>query len=256
VKIRRKLPKPARARQPAYVIGYSSAGPTFSDLRDWFDLEYGGPLKLSTGTLRHTPGGDRPAPVLAVHGPWSAALHLSIPQEETDMWREGLGWGHRAAAEVVPTNARPREASDQVLHAARLARGLTLLTDGTAYDTACQIFLNPSDWKDRPLDQFKVGDHLTIEQTEAADSDHEWFLTRGLAKFGLDEIETLRPIGLSSRPVLEILAALADELVRIGQSPKVGTTLVVPALVLPVEFIRHRTVARGVVPTSVREVKW
>jgi hypothetical protein len=256
VRIRRKLPRPVPSAQPAYVVGYSPAGPTFSDLRDWFDLEYGGPLKLSPDTRLHTADGKPPAPVLAAHGPWSAALHLAIPQEETDAWREGLGWGHRAAAKVIPTNVRPREASDQVLHVARLARGLTLLTDGTAYDTTCQTFLNPSDWRDRPLDRFKVMDHLTIEQTEVADSEHEWFLTRGLAKFGLDEVETLRPIGLPSQPVLDILAALADELVRIGQSPKVGTTLTVPALRLPVEFTRHRTVARGAVSVSVREVRW
>lgn len=256
MKIRRKLPKPSRSARPAYLIGYPSVPPTLSDLRDWFDLEYGGPLNVRHGAGDGAPSDDHSALVLATHGPWSGAFQLSLPVEEAGAWRERLSWGHTAAGQVIPTNATPREASNQVLHAARLARGLTLLTDGTAYDTTCHTFLNPSDWKDRSLDQFKMGDHLIVEQTEADESSREWFSTRGLAKFGLDEIETFRPIGLPNRPVIEILSGIADELARIGQTPKVGTALAIPALGLSVQIIRHRTVGLGAAPTSFREVAW
>ena len=256
MKIRRKLPKPARSARPAYLIGYPSIPPTLSDLRDWFDLEYGGPLNVRHGAGDGAPSDDHSALVLATHGPWSGAFQLSLPVEEAGAWRERLSWGHTAAGQVIPTGATPREASDQVLHAARLARGLTLLTDGTAYDTTCRTFLNPSDWKDRPLDHFKADDHLIVEQTEAEESRREWFSTRGLAKFGLDEIETFRPIGLPNRPVIEILSGIADELARIGRTPKVGSRLAIPALGLSVQIIRHRTVGLGALPTSFREVEW
>jgi hypothetical protein len=256
MKIRRKLPKLARSGRPAYIVGYSSAPPRLSGLRDSFDLEYGGPLKLRQASRDGAPDDDLLALVVASHGPWSASIQLSLAPAESSAWKERLGWGHPVSGQVLPTSATPREASDQVLHVARLARSITLLTDGTAYDVITHTYLNPSDWKDRPLDQFRASDHVAVEQIAVPDSGQEWLSTRGLIKFGLDEIETFRPLGLSSRPVIETLAGVTDELVKLGQTPKVGTTIAIPALGLSVYVIRHRTALLDGGPVSFREVVW
>ena len=131
--------------------------------------------------------------VLASHGPWNASFRISISSAEANEWRDRLGWGHSHAGQVVAPSISPGNACDQILLAARLAKGLTLLTDGTAYDVTTQAYFNPSDWKDLPLDQFRISDHLRIEQTEADRAGHDWFLTLGLAKFGLEELETFMP---------------------------------------------------------------
>lgn len=142
-----------------------------------------------------------------------------------------------------------------ILHAARLARGLTLLTDGTAYDVTTATYLNPSDWRDRPLASFQIGDHVTVLQGDADQPDREWFYTRGLSKFGLDEIEVVQPLGLPSRPVIDHLMGIAEEVIRLGRSPKIGTTISIPERGLSVRVIRHRTISADI-PLILREVKW
>ncbi len=256
MKIRRKLPKPSRAGRPLYLIGYSFAPPTCSDLQSWFDLEYGGPIRLRSepGETTHPDHGS--SAIWASHGPWSAEFRISLSSAEADEWRDRLGWGHSHAGQVVGTSTSPGNACDQILHAARLARGLTLLTDGTAYDVTMQAYLNPSDWKDLPLEQFRISDHLRIEQTEADQAGRDWFFTLGLAKFGLDELETFRPRGLPSQPVIERLAAIAQEILRLGHQPKVGTRVTMPSLRLSVQVIRHRNVARAGIPLILREITW
>jgi len=256
MKIRRKLPKPPRARGPLYVIGYSSAPPDLSDLRAWFDLEYGGPLKLKDDAWEAGTADARSSLVLAAHGPWSVAFQISLTSSEADEWSALLGWRHRGVAHVIPTTITPHHASDLVLHAARLARGLTLLTDGTAHDVTTHAYLNPSDWQDRPLDRFRVSDHITVEHAEAAVPNRDWFYTLGLAKFGLDEIETVRPLGLPSRPVQESLAGIADEIVRLGHSPKVGATVLMRGLGLSVQVLRHRTASPSGTTCTLREITW
>src|SRR3989442_12272932 len=106
-----------------------------------------------------------------------------------------------------------------VFHVTRLARGLTLLTGGTAYDTATDSYLNPSDWMDRPLRTFRLDDHLRIEQVEGRADSRVWFHTRGLSKFGLEDIETYRPTGLSERPGIEALTEIAIVRPLCGQQP-------------------------------------
>jgi hypothetical protein len=192
----------------------------------------------------------------ATHGPWSATIQLSLSPEEAGVRKEQLGWGHAACGQVIPSTLTPRDATHLVLHAARLARTLTLLTDGTTYDVATQGFLNPSDWKDRPLDVFRASDHVTIEQSEAPEPDRERFFTRGLVKFGLDEMETLRPIGLSARPTMDRMTALADELITRGQNPKVGSIVSLPEIGLSVRILRHHTNNLSGVPVAFREVIW
>jgi len=237
-----------------YVVGYSSSPPPFSDLRDWFNLEYGGPIKFKDGRQEGAEL-DIHFPVLATHGPWSAYVRISLPTSEADEWRNQLSWRHPDGGSVGTITAVPREMSDLVLHAARLARGLTLLTAGTAYDITTQAYLNPSDWQDHPLAFFQIGNHITVRQGEAVQPDKDWFYTRGLSKFGLDEIEVFQPLGLPNRSVIDNLIGIADEVVRLGYSPKVGTTISIPDRGLSVQIIRHRTVSADI-PLILREVKW
>jgi len=252
VKIRKKLPKAPRAGVPLAVVG-SSAAPTITELQSWFDLEYGGPL-----TVRESPGQDRAegSPLwLATHGPWQAIVRWSLPDAEADAWKERLAWSHARCAGLWRSTASRTDAIDATLHAARLVRGLVLLTDGTAYDIPAQRYLNPSDCTDRRLDAFEIRDHVAVTQSEDAERG-EWFSTRGLSKFGLDEIETFRPVGLPADPAIERLLTIATDFVRRGQSPKVGAAVDIPELAQPIRIVRHRTVPSADAPLILREVAW
>jgi hypothetical protein len=250
MKIRRKPSKLARHAQPLYVIGYSSPPPQLAEVRAWFDRAYGGPL-----TFKEDFAGPS-ALTLAGHGPWNAAFQASLSPEEASSWMERLHWGHPRAGLVLPTSAPTSKSIDLILHAARLARGLTLLTGGTAYDVVTHTYLNPSDWKDRPLDLFKIDDHLVVDQEESGDSGSERFYTRGLTKFKLDELETFRPRGLPGQPVLESLRDIADEILQAGYPLKVGTTLEIPRLGLTLQITRHRTTAPAEGSVPIREITW
>jgi hypothetical protein len=253
MKIRRKLPKPSRSGQPLYIIGYSSEASWFSDLRSWFDLEYGGPLVSKN---EESNAADVAKAALMSHGPWSAWLQMSVPLPDAEEWKQRLAWRHGRVSTIVGVTLTPRLAIDSVLHAARLARGLTLLTDGTAYDVITQAYLNPSDWQDRPLGEFRAKDHIAVFQAEAAVADREWFYTRGLAKFGLEDLETFRPVGLPAREVMETLLDIAEEIVRKGHLPHVGLTLPIDALGLSARVVRHRTATPGEAPLVLREIVW
>lgn len=254
MKIRRKLPKPSRSGRPLYVVGYSSPISHLSDLQSWFDLEYGGPL-TSKGRESNAVEANSKATLMS-HGPWSAWLHMSVSLSEAEEWRNRLAWRHDCASAVIGAMTTSRLAIDSILHAARLARGLTLLTEGTAYDVTTQAYLNPADWQDRPLDRFRIRDHITVFQTEAADAGREWFYTRGVSKFGLDDLETFRPMGLPNREVTEMLLDIADEIVSLGQSPNIGLALRIPTLGISVQAIRHRTAYPGEAPLVLREISW
>lgn len=250
MKIRRKPPKLARHGHPLYVIGYSSPAPQLAEVQAWFDLEYGGPIKFKEEATSPS------ALVLAIHGPWNAAIQIGLPSAETDSWKERLGWGHSQAGLVLPASAATSKAADLILHASRLARGLTLLTDGTAYDVITHEYLNPSDWKDRPLNHFRTADHIVVGHVESGDSGLERFYTGGLTKFGLDELETLRPVGLPSRPILDSLADIAGEILLVGHSPRVGSTLEMPGLGIAVQVMKHRTTVPSEGSVPVREIVW
>lgn len=248
MKIKRKLPKPSGSGHPCYIIGYSSPAPSAAELQMWFDLEYGGPLKLNTS-------GDA-SPMRAAHGPWSVWMQIALPQSDADVWSEQLDWRHTLAGVILRPSVTPQQACDLVLFAARLARGLTLLTQGTAYDKITHTYLNPSDWTDRPLDRFRTADHVTVSQADSPDPQTDWFHTLGLSKFGLDELEVFRPVGLPSQPTLETFAHIADEMVRIGRSPNVGTIFPLPLLGHSISVKRHRTAAPAGLSLSFREISW
>lgn len=254
MKIRKKAPKPAQSGAPLYVVGYSGPPPSAQELQSWFDVEYGGPLKCEAG-LPH--GGEQPAaPYRIVHGPWQAQCRIICPPAEARHWQTALEWRHDQAATVAPMTAGPRDACDQVLLAARVARGLVLLTDGTSFDLRTHAFLNPSDWTDRRLERFMVSDHVLVRHDDTADGGRDWFFTQGLAKFGLEEIEVFRPRGLPAQPEIEQLSDIANELVRLGQVPKVAGAVSLPLLGLSVRAVRHRTATYAGASLILREVAW
>jgi hypothetical protein len=106
------------------------------------------------------------------------------------------------------------------------------------------------------LTQFQVVDHVDVAQREAEIGQAEWFFTRGLSKFGLDELEVFRPVGLPAQPVVDRLLAVADEIIRSGRSPKVGTAIHVPSEQLSVRVVRHRTAFPDGTSLTVRELTW
>ncbi len=245
MKIRKKTAKLPKAARPLFLVGYPIA-PEPADLMVWFDREYGGPLRLAA-----------PADNLvrsASHGPWAAGLIPALPLERAELLKEQLGWSHPSAGSVLPAAMKPGMAADLVLFAARLARGLTLLGQGTAYDVVAHRYLNPSDWLDRRLDRFDPEDHVVTDQEDCPETASVRYVTRGLEKFGLDELETVRPVGLPEREPLELLRGAAEELIKIGVSPKVGATFSLPSLGLTVLVARHRTAQGSQGPVSIREI--
>ena len=238
-------------RFPAFVIGYAAPEPPPPGfLVAWFDQEYGGPLTIR---LSHDQGTTR---FEAHHGPWAALVETSLPPSIADAWHERLQWSHTRAAQILPLKMTSRESRDIVLLLARLARGLTVLTGGTAYDTATESYVNPSDWTDRPLRDFRIADHLRIEQVEGRAAGRVWFHTRGMAKFGLEDLETYRARGLSERPVIEAFTEMADALTLLGRAPNVGESFTVPGFDRPVRVVRHRTDQSYSIRLNLREVEW
>lgn len=252
MKIKRKPPKTPRAR-PLYLVGYSTPPPPLIELQVWFHLEYGGPLRLARVVQKQAGRADG---TVATHGPWSATLRTELGEQDAEAWKAGLSWSHPSVAEVTPSSATPANAPDTVLHAARLARGLTLMTEGTAYDVATGAYLNPSDWSDRRLASFQLGDHVVVQQAESDRPGYDWFHTLGLAKFGRDELETYRPAGLPDRPMHDRLLEIAEDLLRQGLQPRVGDTVSCWSSGLRLSVLRHRTIPVSGAAVGVREIAW
>jgi hypothetical protein len=76
-----------------------------------------------------------------------------------------------------------------------------------------------------------------------------------LSKFGLDEVEVFTNKGLSNDTAKEVLSASADELLRVGHSPKVGTSLDLPQLGRGVHIRNYRTAAPAGRMLGFRELK-
>ncbi len=236
MRIRKKTPKPSANRPPLYFIGYRGTAPSTEEIKAWYEREYGGPL-----ALRHEKGA--PESWQASHAPWTAYVVMPLPASHAGDIMKQLAWEHELMGAVAPPVSTPREMPDLVLFAARLARGLTLLTQGTTYDVTTQAYRNPSDWQDRPLTEFILDDHLTLTHDDTSIPDHVWSYSLGLSKFGLDELEIRQKKGLPERTARELLAESARELLRLGQSPKVGTDLVLPLLGRTVRIVNYRTAA-------------
>jgi len=238
-------------RIPTFVIGYAAPDvPPPGFLAAWFDQEYGGPLTI------HLPRDPGTTKFEAHHGPWAALVDTDLPESIAEAWHERLQWSHTRAAQVLPLRMTSRDCRDSILHVARLARGLTLLTGGTAYDTATETYLNPSDWIDLTLKTFQIADHLRIDQVEGRTDGRVWFHTRGLSKFGLEDLETYRAQGLSERPVVEAFTEMAEALTLLGKAPNVGESFAVPGLNRSVRVVRHRTDQSYSIRLNLREVEW
>ncbi len=256
MKIRKKAQKTAKSGLPLYVVGFSFTAPSFDEVKVWFDLEYGGPLKYDPPPSPNQPAADLDHLTWAIHGPWRAAVQGPLPEATASEWRAQLAWGHRHLMCVRPTTGPPATRLDGVLHAARLARGLTLLSHGTAYDTITDQYLNPSDWQDRRLEDFSLDDHLAVVQAEGPEPSREWFYTDGLRKFGLDELETFRAVGLPAHPAQDMLRNAAEVVLHLGRSPGVESTLSVPLAPGALRVRRHRTVMLRGQSTAMREIIW
>jgi len=57
-------------------------------------------------------------------------------------------------------------------------------------------------------------------------------------------------------PTLETLTAVADEMLRIGRSPNIGTTVPLPVMGLSIMVKRHRTAAPTGLSLPFREISW
>lgn len=248
MRIKKKSPKPSARRPPLYFVGYRGTAPRPSELQTWYDLEYGGPLSINTED-------GAPESWQAGHGPWSAHLVIPLPSTHTAGFKEQLAWEHEHIGAITPSVRPPRDMPDTVLFAARLARGLTLLTQGTAYDITTQQYLNPSEWNDRRLTGFVVGDHVVIAEDDQAKPDEVWSYTLGLSKFGIDELESFRARGLSDQSAKELLTESASEMLRIGQSPKVGAAFHLPLLGRTIRIANYRTASPIGRVLSFREVR-
>jgi hypothetical protein len=236
MRIRKKSPKPSAKRPPLYFIGYRGTAPSVDEVKTHYEREYGGPLAIQQEA-------GSPESWQATHGPWSAHVVMPLPMSHAADIMKQLAWEHDLMGAIAPSLAPPRDMPDMILFSARLARCLTLLTQGTAYDVTTQAYVNPSDWQNRPLTTFLADDHLTIAQDEATHTDRVWFYSLGLTKFGLEEIELFQGKGLPDSSAREILSEAARELLHRGQSPKVGTAFHLPQLSRTVHIARYRTAA-------------
>jgi hypothetical protein len=248
MRIRKKIPKPSARRPPLYFIGYRGTVPATEELASWYDREYGGPLVLRVNE-QETESWH------ATHGPWTAHIVIPLPDSHVAGLKQQLAWEHEHVGAVAPSLMPPRDMPDSILFAARLARGLTLLSQGTAYDITTNQYVNPSDWQDRPLTQFIVSDHIPVLRNDDEQNRRTWCYTLGLSKFGVDEIEMFLPPGLPDQPVRETLKDTADELTRTGQSPKVGSQILIGSLGQNVIIANHRTAAPAGRMLGFREIR-
>ncbi len=236
---------------PAFLIGWTHGEPPPPGyLGAWFDKLYGGPLAirfLSANGHNHFE---------AAHTNWKAQVQLVPSKEVVAQWKGRLQWEHRHLAQVFAVPKPQVDRQDEVLHLARIARGLTLLLEGTAYDVAAGIYQNPSDWNDRDLAVFQIEDHVQVEQQEQMSHMRMWLHTRGLSKFGLDEVESFHPIGVSGNDWEAMLYDVAGHLLRNGKNPKVGEQIPFGRETgEQVEVVRHRTDPLYGIPLAFREVR-
>ncbi|GJL65291.1 MAG: hypothetical protein NPIRA05_02620 [Nitrospirales bacterium] len=249
-KIKKKKTGNARVL-PAYVIGFTHADPPPPGyLTAWFDQQYGGPLSI---TFLSQAGHEQ---FEAIHTQWRGRINMNLDSQMVKRWDEQLHWDHSSAIEVFSGSNSGQSKIDVMLHVARLARGLTLLTEGTAYDVATSHYLNPSDWQDQTLTTFHVDEHVRVEQREKIESGQVWFYTRGLSKFGLDELECLRPAGLSETVVKEVLEESAEYVITQGKVPKIDESITLPHAGQIVKIVRHRTDQSFGRPIAFRELQW
>ncbi|MCA9499100.1 MAG: hypothetical protein MRJ67_15220 [Nitrospirales bacterium] len=245
-KIKKK--KPGSQALPAFLVGWTHGEPPPPGyIAAWFDEAYGGPLRIRflTSTGYHY--------FEAAHTQWTVEVNIEPSTAILEQWQGRLQWEQTQLALLFSPTNPAIDRRDAQLHVARMARGVTLLTDGTTYDVATGVYLNPSDWRDRDLEVFRISDHIQVEHRDDVARARMWFHTRGLTKFGLDEIETFQPMGLSGREVKDTVLKVAGHLIQQGKNPKVGEQIVLDGGDTQWTFVRHRTDSAYGVPLAFRE---
>lgn len=245
-KIKKK--KSASQAMPAFLVGWTHGEPPPPGyIAAWFDEAYGGPLRIrflaSTGHHHFE----------AAHTNWTAEVNMEPSTAIVEQWQGRLQWEQTRLGLLFSSTNTVIDRRDALLHVARMARGVTLLTDGTTYDVATGTYLNPSDWRDRDLEVFRITDHIQVEHREDVQQARMWFHTRGLTKFGLNEIETFQPMGLSGREVQDAVLRVAGHLIEQGKNPKVGERIVLDGSGPQGTFVRHRTDPAYGAPLAFRE---
>ena len=249
-KIKKKKPA-AQQMVPAYIIGWTHDDPPPPGfLAAWFDQQYGGPL-----TVRFLESSGHHY-FDATHTTWTARLDLSPAAELASRWQALLQWDHPHLAFIGAPSFAGQDRRDMVLHGARLTRGVSLLTGGTTFDVGTGAYLNPSDWRDRDLEVFALDDHVQVEQQERVEEGRVWLHTRGLNKFGWDELEAFRGVGLTDQDCRRRLLETAAVIIRENRNLKVGEQIEVPGECCRAIAIRHRTDGRYGRPMAFREIRW
>ena len=134
-KIKKKKTSPKKQVLPAFVIGFTHTDPPPPGyLSAWFNQLYGGPLDIQFASQ------TAHAQFEAVHTSWHTGVNTDLPQGEAENWQERLQWTHSRHAAVYQLQNVGQDKRDVALHVARIARGMTLLTEGTAYDVVAGSF--------------------------------------------------------------------------------------------------------------------
>ncbi len=102
---------------------------------------------------------------------------------------------------------------------------------------------------------FRIHDHVQVEQHEQIQHRRTWLHTRGLTKFGLDELETFQSLGLSGREREAMLYEVAGQLMAQGKNPKIGEQIAFGGEGRQVEVVRHRTDPIYGIPLAFREIR-
>ncbi len=235
---------------PAFLVGWTHEDPPPPGyLSAWFDQEYGGPLLVRFVSSTHS------NEFKATHTTWSGTVNTAPLESHVKQFCEGLQWEHSRFAQVLPGGKGKGNRQDDILHLSRLARGLTLLTGGTAYDVDAGTYLNPSDWQDRDLTGFRVEDHVQVVQQEVAAKASLWLHTRGLTKFGVDELEAFHPLSLPAHPIEEALLKLSGQIIDLGKNLKIGEHVLIGERGPYAEVVRHRTDPLYGKPIAFRELR-
>ena len=249
-KIKKKKPS-VQKMVPTFILGWTNGEPPPPGfLAAWFDRHYGGPLTIRFwGTVGHLHFD-------AVHTSWSAPIDLAPSEDQLNRWRASLQWDHEHIGIIGALSFTGQDRRDMVLHATRLAKGIGLLTGGTVFDVATGTYLNPSDWQERDLEVFGVEDHVQVEQYERIEGGRSWLHTRGLTKFGWDELEAFRGIGLTDQDCRQCLLDTAEALIRENRNPKVGEQIAIQREPWQVSVVRHRTDTHYGRSMAFREITW
>ncbi len=250
-KIKKKKAAFAQPMVPAFLVGWTHDDPPPPGfLSSWFDREYGGPLTIrfweSSGHYRFD----------ACHTVWTVRVDLSPTSEQVSQWQASLQWEHSHIACLGFPSLGGQDRADRVLHLARLARGVCLLTGGTTFDCSTGTYMNPSDWRNCGLTGFVVEDHVKVEQQIRTGEERLWLHTRGLTKFGWDELEAFRGVGLTTEDCQRRLLETAAAIIRENRNVNVGEQIDLPGAFCRASVIRYRTDACYGRPIAYREIGW